>query len=195
MVTPDPIRVEFLADCPQVQASVVRWLHNQWFHDFGYSPGSTTEMIRARLNRVRLPLALVALAGSQPIGTVSLIEDQPPDETGRVGCLAGLYVLPHWRGEGIGTRLCRRVVREARRLHLPAVCLYTKETEAFYARLGWRKVMDALVTTGGELDVCTFMQLETTVFTITDSSICGYPMSRASAGEPLAIACVSRKPL
>jgi predicted N-acetyltransferase YhbS len=194
-VTPDPIRVEFLADHPQAQGSVVRWLHNQWFHDFGYSLGNTTEMIRARLNRVRLPLALIALAGSQPIGTVSLIEDQPPDETGPIGCLAGLYVLPHWRGHGIGTRLCRRVVREARRLHLPAICLYTKETEAFYVRLGWRKVTDCLMTTGGELDVCTFMQLEMTGPTRTDSSICGYPMGDAPAGEALAIACASRKTL
>ncbi len=51
--------------------------------------------------------------------------------------LAGLYVAPEHRREGIGSALVARVVGEARGLGLHRLYLYTPDQECFYARLGW----------------------------------------------------------
>src|SRR5262249_44296899 len=72
-------------------------------------------------------------------------------------CLADLYVISDWRRRGVGTLLCRRAVRMAGRLHLPTLHLYTKDSELFYQRLGWRKVTDAVIEDVRGLELAAFM--------------------------------------
>jgi len=51
--------------------------------------------------------------------------------------LAEVYVRPEYRQRGIGSTLVRRVVREAERLGMQTLYLYTFDREVFYGRLGW----------------------------------------------------------
>jgi len=51
--------------------------------------------------------------------------------------LAGVFVAPEHRRLGIGAALVRRIMEEARRLHVPKLYLYTVESTVFYAGLGW----------------------------------------------------------
>jgi predicted N-acetyltransferase YhbS len=79
---------------------------------------------------------------------VSIVEHVPPDGCELIACLAGLYVAPAWRRQGVGACLCQRALLEARRLGHAKLSLYTPDQEAFYARLGWVKSVETVVETG-----------------------------------------------
>ncbi len=148
-----PFRVGYLADHPGALPAVAAWLHAEWLAAIGLAPAEAEARLRRRLNRDRVPLALVALAGDVPVGTVSLVEEEddvpgvPPPRY----ALAGLFVPPPWRRRGVGTLLCRRAVEEARRLRLPHLLVFTPDRAAFYARRGWRKRGDVPVAFGDDV--------------------------------------------
>jgi N-acetylglutamate synthase-like GNAT family acetyltransferase len=48
-----------------------------------------------------------------------------------------VYVLPEFRGQGIGSQLVRAIEDVATRLQLERLYLFTPDREDFYARLGW----------------------------------------------------------
>ena len=163
---PTPLRIEFLADCPDVVACVSRWLGRNWFNRLGRSPRQREECVRRRMNRGRLPLGLVALDGQQPVGTASIDRDELPWEllflrrsaARSTACLTGVYVVPHWRGRGVGTALCRRALAEARRLGLPSLDVYTTNRPAFYTRLGWADPVRSIVEVEGRCQLRTFLE-------------------------------------
>jgi predicted N-acetyltransferase YhbS len=153
------VTVDYLADHPAALPRAVVWLHRQWLGKWGYSRRQAATELRGRLSRVRLPLTLVALNGERPVGIASLVELERPDAATRGCCLSGVYVSPVWRGKGIGRLLCQRAAAEAARLQFPSIGLFTQEHEAFYAEMGWRRVMDAVPPRSGERGVVAFMEL------------------------------------
>jgi N-acetylglutamate synthase-like GNAT family acetyltransferase len=52
--------------------------------------------------------------------------------------LASVYVPLKFRGRGIGTNLCSRVVSEATLMGYLTVYLFTPNRETFYAYQGWK---------------------------------------------------------
>lgn len=125
-------RIAFLADHPDAVPVVSGWLFEEWGERLDQSLQETAETVRSWLARDQWPLALIALAGSEPIGVVSLVEEETPLESEPVICLNSLYVVPEWRGRGVGLRLEARAVLEARRLGLSVLGLYTRDAEYFY---------------------------------------------------------------
>jgi predicted N-acetyltransferase YhbS len=152
-------RVTLLAECPHLLRRVAGWLHAEWFEHLGHSPEQSEAVVRSRAQRGRLPLTLVALAGEEPIGTASLVEDVLPEDWRPAPFLAGVYVVPAWRRRGVGTRLCRDALTEACRLGLDRLHLFTPDHEAFYARLGWESIMPTMIETGETHQVVMFMAL------------------------------------
>jgi GNAT superfamily N-acetyltransferase len=63
--------------------------------------------------------------------------------------LAGVYVKPEWRGQGLAASLIATVEEECRRRSVGTLWLYTRSAENLYARAGWRKV--ETVTQNGKL--------------------------------------------
>jgi predicted N-acetyltransferase YhbS len=51
--------------------------------------------------------------------------------------LAGVFVAPSHRRQGIGRALVWRGLEEARNLGLRRLYLYTPNSEGFYSNLGW----------------------------------------------------------
>lgn len=136
----DRLRIRYLVDQPGSVPVVAGWLHDEWGRLRGYSRPDVESEVRSRLNRRRPPLALVALAGPEPVGTVSLIWDGTTEDPGPECFLSGLYVPPDWRRRGVGTRLCRRAARAAARAGVGRLRLLTSGAESYYARLGWRRL-------------------------------------------------------
>ena len=54
--------------------------------------------------------------------------------------LAGVFVKPECRRQGVGATLVRRVMDEAKALRISKLYLYTMDRAAFYANLGWSLV-------------------------------------------------------
>ena len=119
-----------------------RALYQEW-HDF--APWSSLEKIRAYYRKCLdgdgLPLAFAAVAeDGRLLGSAALkrfdMEEFPQYEY----WLGDVFVLPEYRGKGIGHALITHCLQTARSLRLPALYLYTPDVQAVYAKYGWREI-------------------------------------------------------
>jgi GNAT superfamily N-acetyltransferase len=130
--------ITYLADYPQYVPVVAGWIFDEWGWEM---PGSTLESTLAdfslHLNRDRIPLTMLALVEGQPVGTASIFMHDMDVRMDLTPWLAAVYVLPGFRGRGIGSQLVREIEAVATRVQLERLYLFTPDQEAFYARLGW----------------------------------------------------------
>lgn len=132
------MKIDYLADHPAFIPALSGWFLREW-RDF-YGDGTwedVAETFYRRLNRGRIPLALVAFEGEQPLGTVSLLEESVGTRERLTPWLGGLYVREGRRREGIGTRLIEAGVGEARALGVGQLFVGIRRAEDYYSRLGW----------------------------------------------------------
>jgi predicted N-acetyltransferase YhbS len=127
-----------LCEVPQALPALAALIHAEFWGDV---PGTSPDTMAARLAQAAradaLPLCRVAMAGNTPVGVANLIDyDDPNPRVGRPW-LAGLVVVPAWRGRGLGSALVRAVLADARRLGEAEVFLGT-DGPGFYQRLGAR---------------------------------------------------------
>jgi len=136
------IRIEPLADHPDLVDAVVGWHWREWSH--GYSDASLDDW-RARLversNRDRVPFTLVAFADAEPVGCVSVCDDDVDARFAQHGpWLSGMLVIGVARNQGVGRALLREAELLAWKLGATDLWLYTSEAPAFYERCGWSVV-------------------------------------------------------
>jgi N-acetylglutamate synthase-like GNAT family acetyltransferase len=130
--------ITYLADYPQYLPNVAGWVFDEWGWEM---PGSTLENIQAEfsmhLNRDRIPLTMLALVEQRPVGTASIFLHDMDSRMELTPWLAAVYVVPEFRGQGIGSQLVTAIEAAAIGLQLERLYLFTPDQEAFYARLGW----------------------------------------------------------
>jgi GNAT superfamily N-acetyltransferase len=130
--------IAYLADYPNYLLIVAGWIFDEWGWEM---PGSTLESIQTKfslqLNRERIPLTMLALVESQPVGTTSISFHDMDTRMDLSPWLAAVYVLPEFRGRGVGSQLVRGIEAAATRLQLERLYLFTPNRESFYAHLGW----------------------------------------------------------
>jgi len=130
--------IQYLVDYPDALSILAEWQHREWGH---IRAGDTVEKRRARLegysNRDRIPLTVVALEGSEVLGSASLVSHDMETRMELTPWLAGVYVAEQYRRKGIGAQLVRRIMDEAGKLDVSLLYLYTVHSEKFYAALGW----------------------------------------------------------
>lgn len=133
----------YLADRPDLIPVLASWFFEEW----GWrNPGLTQEIIedklQGRLNRDRAPLVLIRILNDRPIASASIKINEMETHPKYLHWLGSVYVLPEFRGQGIGTELIRCAIDEARRLDVVELYLYTRDKENFYSKLGWHAVED-----------------------------------------------------
>lgn len=127
-----------LFENPAHLKTVATMIHREFWRDRAdYSPATFERLLGDAANPERIPLCLIALAGSEVAGTANLIENDDSARPHLRPWLAAVVVRPKFRGAGVGTALVERIVGEARRLGHRTVHLGTS-SPAFYARLGAR---------------------------------------------------------
>lgn len=134
------LRIDYLSRDRKLLETVSEWLHREFSH---YNPGETLQIrigwFEPRMGSTEIPLTLVAFLDDEPVGTASLIANDMEDRPELSPWLASVFVLPTFRGRGIASALCRRVVEEAKRLGHKTLYLFTPDQEALYAKLGWER--------------------------------------------------------
>jgi predicted N-acetyltransferase YhbS len=132
------MEIRDLADCPEHLPVLAEWHHSEWG---GIVSGGTLEWFRERLrthlNHDTLPVALVALEGDAPIGTVNLRAADMPSRPELTPWLGGMYVRGDMRGRGIGEALVRACEQRAREMGFREMYLFATDRAEWYARLGW----------------------------------------------------------
>ncbi|MFL5761880.1 MAG: GNAT family N-acetyltransferase [Thermomicrobiales bacterium] len=133
-----PVRIEELADHPDLVETLAGWHWAAWGQ-----PGALphwVETLRARAHRERIPTTFVAMAGDEPIGSVSIVERDMTTHPELGPWLAAVYVAPAFRGRKVGSELVQQAVRRVAELGAEQVYLYTDDAQGFYERLGWSAV-------------------------------------------------------
>lgn len=130
------VKIRHLFEHPEHLREVARLIHEEWWSD---KPGHSVSTMAARLalakDKDSIPLSLVALRDGKPIGTVNLVENDNDERQDLTPWLAALLVVPEARGNGVGTRLVRSLLKEAAVLGIPRLYLGTDIPE-YYTRLG-----------------------------------------------------------
>jgi GNAT superfamily N-acetyltransferase len=133
------MNIAYLADHHDVIPILAQWFYQEWAYLY---PDRTIEdvkrLIGERTNKNRIPVALVAFAGKELLGTVCLKIHDMDTRLDLTPWLAGLYVSAPRRRQGIGAALVSAIEKKANELSIKKLYLYTLESEGFYLHLGWQ---------------------------------------------------------
>jgi GNAT superfamily N-acetyltransferase len=135
------VRISYLCDFPEYLPQLAEWLFQQW----GSILGETTlepriQKLKAHLNRDKLPIAWVAHADGQLLGTASLRVHDLEGREDLTPWLGGVFVSSEFRRRGIGAALCTAVEQAARSRGIKRLYLFTLDKRVWYTRLGWTTI-------------------------------------------------------
>lgn len=138
-----------LADYPEHAAGVAERTYRLWGHliheDTGMSAAEFVEVLRSRAVTDRVPLTLIALAGDELVGAVSLKQREDTTDATLSPWIGGLLVDEAWRGKGVGAALLKEAEATAAKLGYPTLYLSCEpKVEHFYAQLGWNLMLRKL---------------------------------------------------
>ena len=131
------LRVErLLPEAPEV-ALVARWRHEALFAEEGWSLQQGLDLLENCLRKTDREMGFLARLAGRPAGTALLIERELEARHDVTPWLAGVYVEPWARRQGVGASLVGAVEAAARDAGFSRLHLYTPNAEGFYARLAW----------------------------------------------------------
>jgi N-acetylglutamate synthase-like GNAT family acetyltransferase len=131
-------RISYLSDHPEYIPQLAQWLFEQWDSILGEKTIETRiRKLQAHMNRDKLPIAWVAHADGQLLGTAALRVHDLEGREDLTPWLGGVFVGSDFRRRGIGAALCAVVEEEVRSRGIQTLYLFTLDKQAWYSRLGW----------------------------------------------------------
>ena len=132
------VRISYLTEHPEYIPQLAQWLFEQWDSILGEeTPDVRINKLKAHMNRDKLPIAWIAHANGQLLGTAALRVHDLDGREDLTPWLAGVFVGSRFRRQGIGAALCAAVEDEARSRASLTLYLFTLDKQAWYSRLGW----------------------------------------------------------
>jgi predicted N-acetyltransferase YhbS len=133
------VQISYLIEHPEFIPQLAQWLFEEWGSILGErTPEARVKKLQAHLNRDKLPIAWVAHANDQLLGTAALRVHDLEGRDDLTPWLGGVFVGPHFRRQGIGAALCAAVEEEARSRRIQTLYLFTLDKQEWYSRLGWK---------------------------------------------------------
>ncbi len=130
------MRIEYLADHTDFIPTLARWSYDEWSYIHPERTLADVEqLMQARSNKEQIPLCLVAIDNGKVIGMIALKISDLESRPNLSPWLAGLYVQRNHRNKGVGTNLVLAIIKEAARLNVDKLFLYTPDAEGFYSHL------------------------------------------------------------
>jgi predicted N-acetyltransferase YhbS len=132
------VQISPLIEHPEHIPQLAQWLFEQWDSILGEeTPEARIKKLRAHMNRDQLPIAWVAHANGQVLGTAALRVHDLEGREDLTPWLGGVFVGSHFRRQGIGTALCATVEAHARSREISTLYLFTLDKQPWYSRLSW----------------------------------------------------------
>ena len=135
------VQISYLIDHPEYIPQLAQWLFEQWRSILPEDTLKTRiQKLNAHLNRDKLPIACVAHADGELLGTAALRVHDLEGREDLTPWLGGVFVDSKFRRQGIGEALCAMVEDAARARGIETLYLFTLDKQAWYSRLGWTKL-------------------------------------------------------
>jgi len=132
------VQISYLVDHPEYLLQLANWLFEEWGWILADETLETRiEKLKTHMNRDRLPIAWIAHAKGQLLGTAALRVHDLEGREDLTPWLGGVFVSPDFRRQGIGAELCSTVEDAARSRGTQTLYLFTHDKQAWYSRLGW----------------------------------------------------------
>jgi GNAT superfamily N-acetyltransferase len=133
------VRISYLVEHPEYIPQLAQWLFEQWDAILGEkTPETRIKKLHAHMNRNQLPIAWVAHANGQLLGTAALRVHDLEGREDLTPWLGGVFVGSQFRRRGIGAALCTTVEEAARSLRVKTLYLFTLDKQEWYSGQGWR---------------------------------------------------------
>jgi GNAT superfamily N-acetyltransferase len=143
------LRVEWLADHPEVLPILREWFETEWEAYYGPAgPGNAQQDLAAYASRCALPIGVIAFWENQLCGVAALKPASIATHSHLAPWAAAGLVSPPYRRRGIGTTLVRALEDLARHLGYARIYCGTSTASRLLKRRGWH-IMDR-VTDDGE---------------------------------------------
>jgi GNAT superfamily N-acetyltransferase len=150
------LRIEPLADHPEVFPILKEWFETEWKAYYGQDgPGDAQSELSAYANRDGLPMGVVAFFENELCGIAALKADSITTHSHLGPWAAAGLVSPLYRRRGIGTELIRALEDIARNLGYARIYCGTSTANRILERLGWQFMEQ--VEYNGE-DVCIYQK-------------------------------------
>jgi N-acetylglutamate synthase-like GNAT family acetyltransferase len=132
------VQISHLIDYPEYIPQLAQWLFDKWGAILGEKTlEARIKKLNAHLNRDQLPIAWVAHANGQLLGTAALRVHDLEGREDLTPWLGGVFVGSQFRRCGIGIALCATVEEAARSLGTQSLYLFTLDKQAWYSSQGW----------------------------------------------------------
>ena len=122
---------------PEYLEELAIWHQQEWSN---LNPGQTLQdrilKMQAYLNNEFIPTTYVAVE-NQLMGSAAIIECDMEDRKELSPWLASVYVAPEFRRQGVGEKLVKEVMQQAREHGFKKLFLYTPDQELFYKKNRW----------------------------------------------------------
>jgi predicted N-acetyltransferase YhbS len=132
------VRISYLSEHPEYVEELAQWLFEEWGPILGEkTPEARIKKLKAHMNQDELPIAWVAHANGQLLGTASLRVHDLEGREDLTPWLGGVFVGSQFRRRGIGEALCVIVENAARLRGVQILYLFTLDKQTWYSRQGW----------------------------------------------------------
>jgi GNAT superfamily N-acetyltransferase len=133
------LRIEYLADHPEVLPILKEWFETEWASYYGPgSRGDAKDDLAAYANRTKLPVGMVAFLDNEVCGIAALKSESIRTHSHLSPWAAATMVHRDRRRRGIGTELIRVVEEEAKRHGYDHIYCGTSTATHVLERRGWR---------------------------------------------------------
>ncbi|WP_129139447.1 GNAT family N-acetyltransferase [Modicisalibacter coralii] len=136
--------IEYLRDVPETIPVLAEAMAAHWERIVA---GESFERRKARLEAHAqydgLPIAWVAMVAGQPVATSALRVCDLDGREDLTPWLAGVFVMPEYRGRGIASKVCEVAERQAWSWNVETLYLHTPDQQALYRKRGWRRLETA----------------------------------------------------
>jgi GNAT superfamily N-acetyltransferase len=133
------LRIEYLADHPEVLPNLKTWFETEWAAYYGGNGrGDAQTDLSAFANRASLPVGLVAFFGNELCGITVLKADSITSHKHLCPWATAALVIPNHRRKGVGTQLLAAVEELAKHLGYARIYCGTNAAMRLLERRGWR---------------------------------------------------------
>lgn len=138
------IMVQYLADYPEYQRTVIEWYKQNWTELLSQKQKQNWSEV-VTLNKSFIPITLIAIenfgiGAPEIVGSVML--QRGNTEIFHTPCvdISCLFVPEHARGRGIGKQLVKNICQVASHLGYESVYVYSSGFTKLFEKIGWAEV-------------------------------------------------------